>query len=150
MRRTVPEVSGEGAVAMKLLKKLLTADEILAMGRADLLLMVAQLQFRFVNQRANMRCDETDEAQEAVTEALRIDKAVVEEVKILIAEEHGRPDFEGFAEALRTEAEGTATIHRADKTGQAASDVRSLRDLAQRVEAVGDRLGYCSLKETLT
>ena len=137
-------------IKMGLLKELLTADEILAMGRADLLLRVAKLQFRFADQRANYRCDESDESQDAVTEAQRIDKAVVEGVKILIAEEDGRPDFEGFAEALRTEAEGTATIHRADKTGQAASDVRSLRDLAQRVEAVGDRLGYCSLKETST
>ncbi len=137
-------------IKMGLLKELLTAEEILAMDRPDLLLMVAQLQFRFANQRANMRCDESDEAQEAVTKALRVDKAVVEEVKILIAEEDGRPDFGGFAEALRTEADGTATIHRNDKTGQAASDVRSLRDLAKRVETVGDRLGYCLLKETST
>lgn len=58
--------------------------------------------------------------------------------------EDGRPDFAGFAEALRAEAHGTANIHAADVTGQAASDIRTLQDLADQVEAIGDSLGYCS------
>ena len=37
-----------------------------------------------------------------------------------------RPDFSGFAKALRDEAEWVARIHRGDKTGQARADMASL------------------------
>ncbi len=57
--------------------------------------------------------------------------------------EDGRPDFAGFAAALRAEAEGTRTIHRTDRTGQAQSDILALLELAGRVERLGDRLGFC-------
>ncbi len=62
-------------------------------------------------------------------------------------DQDGRPDFAGFAAALRTEADGTDTIHRTDKTGQARSDSRRLRELADRVIQVGDSMGYCSRHE---
>ena len=58
--------------------------------------------------------------------------------------EDGRPDFAGFAKALRAEAHGTAVIHRPDTTGQAATDQATLIALAERVETIGDQLGYCS------
>ncbi len=58
-----------------------------------------------------------------------------------------RPDFSGFAAALRAEAEGTGVIHRNDRTGQADHDQRVLLELAERIEAVGDRMGYCSKTE---
>jgi hypothetical protein len=53
-----------------------------------------------------------------------------------------RPDFAGFAKALREEAQWSATIHANDRTGQAASDQRSLNRLAEKVELVGKRLGF--------
>ena len=56
----------------------------------------------------------------------------------------GQPDFSGFAEALRTEANSPSMIQRDDKTGQAKSDARRLRELADRVLQVGDSMGYCS------
>lgn len=59
-------------------------------------------------------------------------------------EDDGRPDFIGFAEALRVEADGTERIHRNDKTGQAQSDAKRLRELADRIVGVGDDMGYCS------
>ncbi len=61
--------------------------------------------------------------------------------------EDGRPDFAGFAAALRAEARGTGVIHRNDRTGQADHDQRVLLELAERVEAVGDRMGYCGKTE---
>ncbi len=53
-----------------------------------------------------------------------------------------RPDFSGFAKALREEARWSTTIHANDNTGQAASDQRTLNRLADEVELVGKRLGF--------
>lgn len=51
----------------------------------------------------------------------------------------GAPDFEGFAASLRSWANGTAKLFgEADNTG----DIESLRTLAERVERVGERLGF--------
>ena len=58
------------------------------------------------------------------------------------ASERPGPDFAGFAQSLRDEAEWSATIHKNDKSGQAASDQRSLRELADKVERVGKTLGF--------
>lgn len=57
-------------------------------------------------------------------------------------DESDRPDFEGFAEALETEARWSAELHNGDKTGYAASDQRSLRELAEQVRLVGKKLGF--------
>ncbi len=61
--------------------------------------------------------------------------------------EDGRPDFLGFAEALRAEARGTAVIHR-NTADPPHGDIRSLLDLADCVVGVGDRLGFCSRHHT--
>ena len=53
-----------------------------------------------------------------------------------------RPDFRGFAKALRDEARWSATIHSKDKTGQAATDQAALNRLAEKVELVGKKLGF--------
>lgn len=60
-----------------------------------------------------------------------------------IADASGRPNFAAFAQALRDEARWQAELH----TGQhgqprADGDVAALRSLAERVERVGDHLGY--------
>jgi len=52
------------------------------------------------------------------------------------------PDFSEFARALRAEIEWSATLHRDDDTGQAASDRRSLARLEQHVVRVGRKLGF--------
>jgi hypothetical protein len=53
-----------------------------------------------------------------------------------------RPDFLGFVQALRDEANWSATIHQNDTTGQAATDQAALNRLAATVERVGKNLGY--------
>ena len=59
-----------------------------------------------------------------------------------------RPDFEGFAKALRAEARWSSEIHPNDSdpkrggTGQAASDQKTLAELAEHVESVGKALGF--------
>ena len=53
-----------------------------------------------------------------------------------------RPGRHPPAKALREEARWSATIHANDKTGQAASDQRTLNRLADEVELVGKRLGF--------
>ncbi len=61
---------------------------------------------------------------------------------------NGRPDFVGFAAALREEA---AWVKRLNASGdkaaqaQAAGDVLSLLTLAERVERVGERLGFLTM-----
>lgn len=54
----------------------------------------------------------------------------------------GRPDFAGFAAALRAEAHWESEIKSGDKTGQLATDLRQLEELAKRVEQVGKMQGY--------
>jgi hypothetical protein len=54
---------------------------------------------------------------------------------------NSRPDFTGFLAALEGERQWSATLHTDDRTGQAASDQRSLHELAQHVERVGRQLG---------
>ena len=54
----------------------------------------------------------------------------------------GRPNFAGFAAALRAEAHWLAEIHTRDNTGQSASDQAALSRLADYVMRVGRRLGY--------
>jgi len=60
----------------------------------------------------------------------------------LVEQSDQRPDFAGFAKALRDEAHWSATIHQNDTTGQAASDQAALNRLAATVERVGKNLGY--------
>lgn len=54
----------------------------------------------------------------------------------------GRPDFAGFIEALKHESHWEQQIKRPDKTGQLATDVKQLQDLAEHVERVGKMQGY--------
>jgi hypothetical protein len=54
----------------------------------------------------------------------------------------GRPDFAGFAAALRAEAHWVSTIRREDKTRQAALTQRTLKELADKVGRAGKELGY--------
>ncbi len=57
----------------------------------------------------------------------------------------GRPDFEGFIESLRAEADGTAAIWAAASPRDRASkdaEISSLRQLADRIELIGARLGF--------
>lgn len=56
--------------------------------------------------------------------------------------EDGRPDFAGFAEALREEAQWQETIKRGDRTGQLYTDVRQLHALAEKAEQIGRDQGY--------
>ena len=58
------------------MEELLTADEICAMKRTQLELSVAQLQYESAYRRANYRCDESEEAQEAVARALKVKEAI--------------------------------------------------------------------------
>lgn len=51
----------------------------------------------------------------------------------------GRPDFEGFIAALRAEADGTAQMF--DENDN-AEEINTLRELADRIEHVGERLGF--------
>ena len=60
--------------------------------------------------------------------------------------DEGRPDFAGFAEALRTEARWSAQIHGNDPTGQARSDQQRLYRLAVEVENAGRLLGFIGLE----
>lgn len=53
-----------------------------------------------------------------------------------------RPDFMGFAKALREEAEWSAQIHANDNSGQAATDQAALKNLAGHVERTGVKLGF--------
>ncbi len=53
-----------------------TAAAIFAMNRNQLELAVAELQYKYVDWRANYRCDESDEAQEAVVRALKVKEDV--------------------------------------------------------------------------
>ena len=53
----------------------------------------------------------------------------------------GRPDFAGFVEALRAEADGTEL---SGLKGTALTDVERLLELANRVETVGKSLGFIS------
>jgi hypothetical protein len=57
-------------------------------------------------------------------------------------DEWPRPPFERFAKSLVEEARWTSQLHKDDKTGQAASDQRSLVALAEQVLAVGKKLGF--------
>lgn len=51
----------------------------------------------------------------------------------------GRPDFEGFIEALRAEAAGTeAMFGRSERAGE----IDGLRALADRVEQFAERYGF--------
>jgi hypothetical protein len=59
-----------------------------------------------------------------------------------------RPAFESFAACLRAEARWSAMIHEGDKTGQAASDQRSLLRLAEHVEQVGRSQGFLPPKRS--
>ena len=58
------------------------------------------------------------------------------------ADEDDRPDFVGFANALRREIEWSAKLHENDRTGAAASDQRAMGDLAEQVERVAKRTGF--------
>jgi hypothetical protein len=55
---------------------------------------------------------------------------------------NGRPDFAGFAKALRHEAHWEQQIKRPDRTGQLTTDVKQLLDLAAQVERIGKAQGY--------
>lgn len=59
-----------------------------------------------------------------------------------VPEESHRPDFAGFAESLDREIRWVGELHERDKTGQAASDQRHLRELATKVRQVGANLGF--------
>ena len=54
----------------------------------------------------------------------------------------GRPDFGGFAAALRHEAHWEQQIKRGDRTGQLVTDVKQLLELADHVERIGKVQGY--------
>ena len=56
--------------------KMLTAVKIYAMNRRQLELAVAELQYQYAYQRANQRCDESDEAQETVARALKVKETI--------------------------------------------------------------------------
>lgn len=64
-------------------------------------------------------------------------------------DDHGRPNFLPFAEALRAEAKWMLEIHANDDTGEAATDARSLRELANRVQLLGHKLAFCEAPDVL-
>ncbi len=66
-------------IKMGLLKELLTAEEILAMDRRELLLEVARLQLKYAEQRAR-RLRQIEPKAEFL-EARRIEKGLIEAVK---------------------------------------------------------------------
>lgn len=53
-----------------------------------------------------------------------------------------RIDFAGFLSDLEAEIRWIGELHSNDRTGQAASDQRALRELADKVRLVGKRLGF--------
>lgn len=64
------------------------------------------------------------------------DKARMES-KFRCVTANGKPDYHGFAKALRAEMAWEEEIKRGDKTGQLATDVRQLSELAAKVEEAG-------------
>jgi hypothetical protein len=89
-------------------------------------------------------------AQDVLLGAITVDDLEATKAKILAAmsgvdveedEPRPAPDFQGFVAALREEREWSATIHKDDDVGQAASDQAALHRVAEHVERVGKQLG---------
>ena len=128
-------------------------------GHASEIQLRAQLTMRngrpslrdFMIARASLDIDGLRALRAACTEQLAYHgqhEPTSEDDATQVVDASGRPNFAAMVLAIRGEIRWSASLHRDDKTGQAAGDQRALAELAQHIIAVAKRLGFgCDVPE---